>query len=96
MKTKRHNWKEQVVALVAGRTRIEQALTLAAVLSEVTMADRSVTLAQFKAGMVELFEAGLVRLDDYTRAPADIANEPAVIEYNATGCYGRKWYVRGI
>lgn len=94
MTRKRHNWKQQVLSLVAGRVRVEQALTLSHLLSEVTMADRSVSVAEFKAGMIELYEAGLIRLDDYTRAPADIAGQPAAIEYDARNGYGLKWFVR--
>ncbi len=92
------NWKELVLQMVAGRTKVEQQLTLGQVLSEVAMADRRVSLAEFKAGMVELYEAGRIVLDDYTRAMTDIAGEPAVIEYHADAQrgYGFKWFVRGV
>ncbi len=95
MNKTRANWKETVLRMVAGRTRVEQQLTLPTVLAEAAMADRRITLAEFKAGMVELYEAGRIVLDDYTRAPADVVNEPAVIEYHAERGYGLKWFVRG-
>jgi hypothetical protein len=91
MKTNRTNWKAEVVKMVAGRTRCEDALTLETILFALP---RNVTLSEFKAGMVELYEAGLLRLDDYTRAPADVMNEPALIEYHAQNGYGLKWFVR--
>jgi hypothetical protein len=93
MKTNKANWKNEVVKMVAGRTSIEHALTLETILFALP---RNVTLSEFKAGMVELYEAGRIILDDYTRAWADIAGEPAAIEYkiNRQSGYGLKWFVR--
>lgn len=96
MKTTNANWKDEVLSLLAGRKRVEQALTLSHVLAEITMAHRTLSLAEFKAGMVELHEAGRIVLDDYTRALADIADEPAMIEYHAGRGYGFKWFVREV
>lgn len=96
MTTTKANWKNDVLAMVRGRTRVHEALTLAEVLAEVAMDHRTLTLADWKAGMVELYESGRIVLDDYTRALADIADEPAVIEYHAGNGYGYKWYVRGV
>ncbi len=96
MTTANSNWKNDVLAMVLGRTRAHQALTLAEVLAEVAMAHRALTLADWKAGMVELYESGRIVLDDYTRALADVADEPAVIEYHAGSGYGVKWFVRGV
>ena len=94
MTTANNNWKNDVLAMVRGRTRVHEAMTLAEVLAEVAMAHRALTLADWKAGMVELYESGRIVLDDYTRALADIADEPAVIEYHAGSGYGVKWFVR--
>ena len=96
MTTTKANWKNDVLAMVRGRTRAHQALTLAEVLAEVAMAHRALTLADWKAGMVELYEAGRIVLDDYTRALADIVDEPAAIQYHAENGYGYKWFVRGV
>lgn len=95
MTTTKANWKNDVLAMVRGRTRVHEALTLAEVLAEVAMAHRTLTLADWKAGMVELYESGRIVLDDYTRALADIADEPAAIQYHAKNGYGYKWFVRG-
>lgn len=96
MTTANSNWKNDVLAMVRGRTRAHQALTLAEVLAEVAMTHRSLSLADWKRGMVELYEEGRIQLDDYTRALADVADEPAVIEYHAENGYGYKWFVRGV
>ena len=96
MTTTKANWKNDVLAMVRGRTRVHEALTLAEVLAEVAMAHRTLSLGSWKAGMVELYESGRIVLDDYTRALADIADEPAVIEYHAANGYGYKWFVRGV
>lgn len=94
MTTTNSNWKNDVLAMVRGRTRVHEALTLAEVLAEVAMAHRSLSLADWKRGMVELYKEGRIQLDDYTRALADVADEPAVIEYHAENGYGVKWFVR--
>lgn len=96
MTTAKANWKNDVLAMVRGRTRVHEALTLAEVLAEVAMAHRTLTLADWKAGMVELYESGRIVLDDYTRALADVIDEPAMIEHQAGNGYGYKWYVRGV
>lgn len=96
MTTTKANWKNDVLAMVRGRTRVHEALTLAEVLAEVAMAHRTLTLAAWKAGMVEMYESGRIVLDDYTRALADIADEPAAIQYHAENGYGYKWFVRGV
>jgi len=70
--TKANNWKNDVLAMVRGRTRAHEALTLAEVLAEVAMAHRALTLADWKTGMVEMYESGRIVLDDYTRALADV------------------------
>jgi len=85
--------QNKIETALKGRTSVADAISLPDLFALV-----GGDLAEFKAACVELYESGKIRLEDYTRAWADVIGRPEAIEYKidmARG-YGLKWFVRAM
>jgi hypothetical protein len=93
-------WQDTVLSSLQGHIRASDSLELPQLWEQVQAQHPDVTLKEFQDGLVELADAKQLKLDDYTRAWADVMDNPVAIkhprEYDEKRGYGLKWYVRGV
>jgi RNA polymerase sigma factor (sigma-70 family) len=86
---------DKIQSALRGRTRVDDVLTLEELHKQV-----GGTVEEFKAEVLKLYEQKKIKLDDYTRAWADVIDKPQAIrapkEYDEKRGYGLKWYARAV
>lgn len=73
------DWRDAATQIASGATSLANEVTLPDLYAALSARFPGLTHEEFRQGMLELADQKKLVLGDYTRAPADVANNPAAI-----------------
>lgn len=98
------NWQDSVLSAMSGKTKPTDVVAITDLWDQVQKAHPDLTMDEFKRGLIQMYQADQVKLEPYTRAWADVFDNPLAIKESVPGktTYSEKngdgllWFVRGV